>query len=82
MDKIARAIISEANLPIAAPSANISGRPSPTNADDCYFDLKGKVPLIVDGGESKIGIESTVIDLSEDVPTILRPGFYTLEMLR
>ena len=82
VDKIARAIISEANLPIAAPSANISGRPSPTNANDCYFDLKGKVPLIVDGGESKIGIESTVIDMSEDVPTILRPGFYTLEMLK
>ncbi|WP_297790257.1 L-threonylcarbamoyladenylate synthase [uncultured Anaerococcus sp.] len=82
VDEIARNIIEEAKIPIAAPSANISGRPSPTNASDCFFDLDGKIPLIVDGGESRIGIESTVIDLSEDIPTILRPGFYTLEMLR
>lgn len=82
VDEIARRIIDEANLPIAAPSANISGRPSPTNASDCYYDLNGKIPLIVDGGACNIGIESTVIDMSEETPTILRPGFYTLEYIR
>ena len=82
VDEIARSIIEEAKVPVAAPSANISGRPSPTNAKDCYFDLSGKIPLIIDGGDCKIGIESTVVDLSEDRPTILRPGYYTLEMLR
>ncbi len=82
VDDIARRIIEEANIPIAAPSANISGRPSPTNASDCYYDLNGKIPLIVDGGDCNIGIESTVIDMSEDTPTILRPGFYTLEYIR
>lgn len=82
VDEIARAIIEKAGVPIAAPSANISGRPSPTNAEDCYYDLNGKIPLIVDGGSCNIGIESTVIDMSEDIPTILRPGFYTLEMIR
>lgn len=82
VDEIARRIIDEANLPIAAPSANISGRPSPTNASDCYYDLNGKIPLIVDGGDCNIGIESTVIDMSEEIPTILRPGFYTLEYIK
>lgn len=81
-DEIARALISEANTPIAAPSANISGRPSPTKADDVYQDMDGIIPLIIDGGESNIGIESTVIDLSGESPTILRPGYYTYEFLK
>lgn len=81
-DEIARALISEANTPIAAPSANISGRPSPTKADDVYQDMNGIIPLIIDGGESNIGIESTVIDLSGEKPTILRPGYYTYEFLK
>ena len=81
-DEIARALISEANTPIAAPSANISGRPSPTKADDVYQDMDGIITLIIDGGESNIGIESTVIDLSGKKPTILRPGYYTYEFLK
>ena len=81
-DNIARALISEAKRPIAAPSANISGRPSPTKASDVYQDMQGVIPAIIDGGESNIGIESTVIDLSTDEPTILRPGFYTYELLK
>lgn len=81
-DNIARALISEAKRPIAAPSANISGRPSPTKASDVYQDMQGIIPVIIDGGESNIGIESTVIDLSTDEPTILRPGFYTYEFLK
>ena len=81
-DQIARAFITEADTPIAAPSANISGRPSPTNASDVYQDMDGIIPVIIDGGESNIGIESTVIDLSGDEPIILRPGFYTYEFLK
>ncbi|MEQ0487606.1 L-threonylcarbamoyladenylate synthase [Anaerococcus murdochii] len=81
-DEIAWALISQANTPIAAPSANISGRPSPTKANDVYQDMDGIIPLIIDGGESNIGIESTVIDLSGEKPTILRPGYYTYEFLK
>ena len=81
-DEIALALISAANTPIAAPSANLSGKPSPTRAIDVYQDLKGRIPLIIDGGSCDIGIESTVIDLSEEVPTILRPGFYTYEYIK
>ena len=81
-DEIALALISAANTPIAAPSANLSGKPSPTRAIDVYQDLNGKIPLIIDGGACDIGIESTVIDLSEEVPTILRPGFYTYEYIK
>lgn len=79
---IARKFIELANRPIAAPSANISGRPSPTNARDVYQDMKGRIRCIIDGGDSDIGIESTVLDLTDKYPTILRPGFYTLEYLR
>ncbi len=81
-DIIARKFISLCDLPIAAPSANISGRPSPTNAKDVLFDMDGKISAIIDGGSSKIGIESTVIDMSEKTPVILRPGFYTYEFLK
>ncbi len=81
-DEIARDLISKSESPIAAPSANISGRPSPTKADDVYFDMDGIIPIILDGGESNIGIESTVIDFSTDEAIILRPGFYTYEFLK
>lgn len=81
-DPIARKFIELCDTPIAAPSANISGRPSPTNASDVYFDMKGRVSVIIDGGDSEIGIESTVLDLTEDKPMILRPGYYTYEYIK
>lgn len=78
---IAREIIKLSGLPIAAPSANISGRPSPTSAKHVIEDLNGQVDMIVDGGESSIGIESTVLDLTTDIPMILRPGGTTKAMI-
>ncbi len=66
---------------IAAPSANTSGRPSPTLAIHVADDMNGVIPMILDGGAVGIGIESTIVDLTEEVPTILRPGFITKEML-
>ncbi|MCT4542029.1 MAG: L-threonylcarbamoyladenylate synthase [Vallitalea sp.] len=78
---IARSIIKEADLPIAAPSANISGRPSPTMAEHVINDLNGKVDMIIDGGYCEIGLESTVLDVTDTIPTILRPGGITKEML-
>lgn len=80
-NKIALALIREGGGYIAAPSANTSGRPSPTTAGHVYEDLNRKIPLILDGGEVGIGIESTIIDLTEQVPVILRPGFITMQML-
>lgn len=77
----ALALIREGGGYIAAPSANTSGRPSPTLAEHVYEDLKGKIPMILDGGAVGIGIESTIIDLSEEIPMILRPGYITKEML-
>ncbi len=79
-DKTARALIAKAGVPIAAPSANLSGRPSPTRASDVLNDLDGKIPLILDGGPCKYGVESTVLSLV-GAPTILRPGAVTKEML-
>lgn len=67
---------------IAAPSANTSGRPSPTLASHVADDMDGIIPMILDGGAVGIGIESTIVDLTEEVPTILRPGFITMEMLQ
>ena len=67
---------------IAAPSANTSGRPSPTLASHVADDMDGIVPLILDGGAVGIGIESTIVDLTDEIPTILRPGFITKEMLQ
>lgn len=81
-DPIARKFIEICKTPLAAPSANISGRPSPTNAQDVYFDMNGRVSVIIDGGDCQIGIESTVLDLTEDKPMILRPGFYTYEYIK
>lgn len=67
--------------PVAAPSANRSGKPSPTEAMHVYHDLKGRIPLIVDGGQTGVGLESTVIDMTTIPPTILRPGGVTKEMI-
>lgn len=78
---VARAVIKAAGTPIAAPSANTSGRPSPTKASHVVEDMDGKIDMIVDGGEVGIGLESTIIDVSEETPTILRPGYITKEML-
>jgi L-threonylcarbamoyladenylate synthase len=80
-NKIAAAMIRAGGGYIAAPSANKSGRPSPTEAKYCREDLDGKVEMIIDGGQVGIGLESTIIDLTEDTPTILRPGYITREML-
>lgn len=79
--KIAREFIKACGVPIAAPSANRSTRISPTTAAHVYEDMEGRIPLIIDGGESQVGIESTVVDLSGDIPIILRPGAITAEML-
>lgn len=76
---IASALIKAAGVPIAAPSANISGRPSPTEAAHSIDDLNGKVDMIIDGGPVSVGIESTVIDLSGSTSLLLRPGKITLE---
>ncbi len=67
---------------IAAPSANTSGRPSPTVARYCVEDLSGKIEMIIDGGQVGIGLESTIVDLTSEVPMILRPGYITLDMLK
>lgn len=81
-NRISQAIIREAGVPIAAPSANIAGRPSPTMAKHVKEDLSGRIGLIIDGGPTKIGIESTVVDLSKKTPMLLRPGSVTLEQLQ
>lgn len=78
---IAREFIKAAGVPIAAPSANTSGLPSPTNAKYVIEDMHGKIDAIIDGGSSEFGIESTVLTLAGDVPVILRPGAITQEML-
>ena len=79
---VALALIEESGCMIAAPSANTSGRPSPTKASHVYEDLSGKIEAILDGGAVDIGLESTIVDLTEDVVTILRPGFINMDMLR
>ncbi len=70
-------MLAEAALPIAAPSANLSGRPSPTSAAHVLADFNGRIPLLIDGGECLAGLESTVLDLASDIPAILRPGVIT-----
>lgn len=79
-DEIARALIRHAG-PIAAPSANVSGRPSPVTAMHVYQDLQGRIPLIIDGGPCRVGVESTVVDVTGGVPVILRPGHITREQI-
>ncbi len=79
---VAQALIQAANTPIAAPSANTSGRVSPTKAQHVLDDLNGKIPLILDDGHIEYGLESTVVDCTSNIPTVLRPGSITLEMLK
>jgi L-threonylcarbamoyladenylate synthase len=78
---IALALIKAAGVPVAAPSANLSGRPSPTSADHVTEDLAGRVDIIIDGGDTGVGLESTVLDLTVDPPMLLRPGGVTVEDL-
>lgn len=81
-DSIANRLIELAGVPVAAPSANTSGRPSPTRAQHVIEDMSGKIEMIIDGGEVGIGVESTIVDVSGDVPMMLRPGAITMEMLQ
>ena len=81
-DPIALELIRQGGGYIAAPSANTSGRPSPTTAQHVYEDLQGKIPMLLDGGAVTIGLESTIVDLTEEIPTILRPGFISLDMVQ
>ena len=77
----ARQLIESAGVPVAAPSANTSGRPSPTTAEHVKEDLWGRIDMIIDGGPVGIGVESTIIDVTEETPTILRPGHITKDMI-
>ena len=78
---VARRLLQVCDLPVAAPSANSSGRPSPTTSDHVLEDMNGKIPLIIDGGMCDVGVESTVLDLCHGHPVILRPGGITREMI-
>jgi len=80
--KVALALIKESGCPIAAPSANLAGKPSPTTAKHVFDDLSGRIDVILDGGPTRIGVESTVLDVSVDPPLLLRPGGTSLEALR
>lgn len=80
--KVALALIKQSNRPIAAPSANLAGKPSPTTAKHVYEDLNGRIDAILDSGPTNIGVESTVLDLSVDPPMVLRPGGTTFEALK
>jgi L-threonylcarbamoyladenylate synthase len=81
-NNISRELIRAAGVPIAAPSANISGRPSPTEASRCVEDLEGRVDFILGGGSCQVGLESTIVDCTSNPPCVLRPGGVTLDMLR
>jgi L-threonylcarbamoyladenylate synthase len=80
-DKNARSLIDAAGVPIAAPSANLSGRPSPTTAEHVLNDMNGRIDMIIDGGECDVGLESTIVKVEKDHLILLRPGAVTLEML-
>ncbi|GAB7387881.1 L-threonylcarbamoyladenylate synthase [Bacillaceae bacterium] len=79
---VARALIEAAQLPLAAPSANLSGRPSPTSARHVLEDLEGRIAGVLDGGETGVGVESTVLDVTGEIPLLLRPGGVSLEELQ
>ncbi len=81
-DPIANRLIALAGVPIAAPSANTSGRPSPTQAEHVHQDMNGKIEMIIDGGAVGIGVESTIVDVTGEIPMLLRPGAVTMEMLQ
>lgn len=78
---VVQAVIKASGVAFAAPSANLSGKPSPTNAADTFADMDGRLPLILDGGESAVGVESTVVAVTGDKPMILRPGYVTKEQM-
>ncbi|WP_067728506.1 L-threonylcarbamoyladenylate synthase [Oceanobacillus damuensis] len=78
---VAQALLKAADVPVAAPSANLSGKPSPTAADHVWEDLQGKIAGLLDGGATGVGLESTVIDCTQEIPIILRPGGITKEQL-
>ena len=80
-DPVANRLIALAGVPVAAPSANTSGRPSPTTAQHVLQDMDGRIDMIIDGGPVGIGVESTIVDVSVETPTVLRPGAITMEML-
>ncbi len=80
-NEIATMLIKKCKFPLAAPSANLSGRPSPTKASHVAFDLSGKIPLILDGGTCRLGLESTIVDTTHKMPVILRPGTVTKEAI-
>ena len=79
---VSRALLEAARLPIAAPSANLFSRPSPTDAAHVVADLDGRIDMVLDGGPTHVGVESTVLDLTSDPPTVLRPGAVSVEDLR
>ncbi len=79
---VAQEIIKAAGCPLAAPSANLSGSPSPTTAQHVLSDMQGRIPAVVEGGSCEVGLESTVITVCTEIPTVLRPGKVTLEELR
>ena len=81
MHRVAREFIRACGVPLAAPSANTSTKISPTSAQHVFEDMQGRVPLILQGGDCEVGIESTIVDMTADVPTILRPGAITQDML-
>jgi L-threonylcarbamoyladenylate synthase len=78
---VARELLKVCNLPIAAPSANTSGKPSPTKASYVMEDMDGKIDAVIDGGSCQVGVESTVVDVTEEVPLLLRPGGVTYRQL-
>ena len=78
---VVQAVIKASGVAFAAPSANLSGKPSPTNAQDTLADMDGRLPLILDGGESMVGVESTVVSVTGEHPVLLRPGYITKEQM-
>ena len=81
-DPVAAALIRASGGYVAAPSANTSGRPSPTTAQHVEEDLGDAIDMIIDGGAVGIGLESTIVDFTEEIPVVLRPGYISLEMLQ
>ncbi len=79
---VAHRLIKDSGVYIAAPSANLSGRPSPTRAEHVIEDMDGRIDMIIDGGAIEIGIESTIVDVTCEVPMILRPGYVTADMIK
>lgn len=81
-NKVAKAFIAACGVPVAAPSANTSGKPSPTRASHVAFDMDGRIDMIIDGGSCEFGLESTIVDTTSEIPCLLRPGAVTLGMMK